>query len=131
LPGTVSLNGAIVCEQQPAIAGVFFKAFPLFLTVRYEVRKRTTVTPSFYSASTGTIANVSVLVYQGNTTEISTDATIAGNWTLNDQGETGFTMQPVNRSSAITGSAAGSPGIPGAEAIALFHFVADARLGIV
>jgi hypothetical protein len=129
--GTISLNGAIVCEQQPATAGVFYRAFPRFLIIRYETRKRITVTPSFYSPVTGTLGNVYLLVYQDSTTVISSDAAISGNWILDDQGETGVTMEPVSRGTQVTASVAGSPDTNGSEAIALFHYVADARLGIV
>jgi hypothetical protein len=129
--GSVTTEGSVLCEQQPAIAGVFYRAFPRFLMVRYETRKRVRITPSFYSPVTGTIANVAVLVYQGASNVINSDATISGNWTLTDDGETGFTMQASSRSTQITASVAGSPDTNGSEAIALFHYVADARLGVV
>lgn len=123
-------NGAIVCEQYISVALATSTAFPRFLKVRYAVRKRIAVTPSIYSPTTGTVGNVQLLMYQGASTISSTDAAISGNWTLTDSGQTGFTFQPVNRNSIGGPIGVGGSDAAG-EAIALFHFVADARLGIV
>ena len=132
--GNASTNGAIVCEQYAFLStlGTASIAFPRFLEVRYSSIKRLATTPSIYSPTTGAVGNVAVLLYQGANTISTADTAIAGNWTLTDSGQTGFTLQPVNRN-AITGSIAVPAGSTHAagEAIALFHFVADARLGIV
>jgi hypothetical protein len=80
----------------------------------------------------GTINSVTALVYQGAPPAvINSDAAVAGNWTLNDNGETGFNFEPVNRTVAITAPVGGVPTVNSTEAIALFHFVTDSRLGIV
>lgn len=128
-PGTLSLLSIIVAEQQPAIAGGNYTAYPLTIPIRYATRKRIPVTATIYAAN-GTINEVLILVYQAATNEITANAAIA-NWSLVYSGEEGFTLGAVNRSVAVVGLVAGAPALPGAEAVALFHFVADARLGIV
>jgi hypothetical protein len=130
-PGTATVLGTIACRQQPATTGVSNDAFPRFLSVRYVTRKRIAATPILYS-TLGTINSVTALVYQGAPPAvINSDAAVAGNWTLNDNGETGFNFEPVNRTVAITAPVGGVPTVNSTEAIALFHFVTDSRLGIV
>lgn len=131
-PGTVGTAGTIFCAQQPATAGTTYRAFPRFLGVRYKVLKRIAVTPTFYS-TVGTVGNVTVLVYLNSTVGINTDVVIAGNWTLADNGEYGFNYIPVNRATQLTSLPTGGPTVDtdGSEAIALFYFVSDARLGII
>ncbi len=123
-----STNGAIINNIQPGTVGSF-NAYPLFLKVRYNTRKRRPVTPTFYAVD-GTINTATIFVYQAGAFIIGSNAAI-GNWTLADDGQNGFAMQPVNRTVALTPGIAGSPTIPGAEAIAAFNYIADARLGII
>lgn len=128
-PGTVTQNGIITCDQQPAISGANYTAYPLDIPVRYNTRKRIPITPSIYAAN-GTINQVLILVYQAATNEITANAALTS-WVLTYSGEMGFVLGALNRSVALVGLISGSPSLPGAEAIAQFHFVADARLGIV
>lgn len=130
-PGTVTVLGSIACTQQPSLSGLAGEAFPRFLKVRYSTRKRIAVTPILYS-TIGTSGAVTALLYQGAPPAvINADALVAGNWTLNDSGQTGFNFEPVDRTVAITGFSGSPPTLSGAEAIALFHYTSDARLGIV
>lgn len=127
--GTLTQAGIITEEQQPAISGGNYTAYPLTIPVRYNTRKRIPVTATIYAAN-GTINEVLILVYQAATNVITANAAIA-NWVLTYSGETGFVLGALNRAVALVGLIAGAPGLPGAEAVAQFHFTADARLGIV
>ena len=132
-PGaTNNVDGAIVCEQQYANSGGLYMVYPLIFGARYETRKRIHVPPALYSPISGTLGKVNMLAYQGNNVPVvQADATVAGNWTLTDNGETGFNFEPVDRTTAVAHAVGGAFSVPGAESIILFHYVADARLGIV
>lgn len=125
--GAVSTNGSLIVEQAFAIVlGSTGGVLPLYLPVRYSIPKRIAVTPSIYAVD-GTIGNVTAILYQ-NALTLSTANAVIGNWTLVDNGENGFSYNPVDRSVSLTTAVIG----PGAhEGIVQFHFVADARLGIV
>jgi hypothetical protein len=134
--GAVSNDGTIACEQILTLGANALPngspAFPRFLSVRYTTSKRIPVIPSIY-APDGTIANVLVIGTYITTSLFSTDATILGNWTLVDNGCTGFSFKPVNLSVSIaSGPGVGAlPNAAWAESVAIFHYVSDARLGIV
>ena len=130
--GAVSTNGPVICYQWPVVLNASTNCYPRFLTARYEVKKRISVTPSIYSPDS-TAASVFIAIYYANNLLVGGDAAISGNWTLIDSGQTGFSFQPVDRSVSVA-SGAGPGGAPNAnysEAVAAFHFIADARLGIV
>ena len=129
--GASSTNGALVAQQRPATSGVNTQIYSRTIQVLYNTIKRLPVTPSIYS-SDGTAANVLILYYSGSSSSPSytLDVAISGNWTISNSGEKAFVLLPVSRSTALTPLFGGtSPG--SAEALAQFHFVADARLGIV
>jgi len=131
--GASSTNGAILCAQEPVVQIASSDCYPRFLAARYKGKKRIPVTPSIYSTN-GTIANVRLNVYYAATALNSVNVVVAGNWTIANSGDAGFAFLPVNRT--VTLSAGPGNGGPTAndtfsEGIASFHFVADARLGIV
>ena len=130
-PGAITGGGAIVCYQFPVAATTHMPVYPRFLTARYSVEKRLSVTPSIFSPDS-TAASVIIACYYAATVVGNADAAISGNWTLVDSGQTGFSFQPVDRSVTVadpSGSGITNPNF--AEAVAAFHFVSDARLGIV
>lgn len=128
--GAVSTNGAVVATQRPAATGVNLQVFSRTIEVVYDTIKRLPVTPSFYSTD-GTAANLLILFGSTTTLNSINNAPVAGNWTVGNSGQTGCVLFPVNRTVALTALFGGSPLPAGSEALAQFHFVADARLGIV
>ncbi len=126
--GAVSTNGCIIIEQASSFTiGLTINANALYMPVRYAIPKRIAVTPSIYAVD-GTLGDVTIVIYQANLTSGTTDVAVSGNWTLVDNGENGFAYKPVNRATSLTTAAGASTNV---EVIAQFHFVADARLGIV
>jgi hypothetical protein len=129
--GANSNLGAVIFTQNPQLNALNNGAYSRTIGVRYMTRKRIAVTPTIYAID-GTTANVFIAVYQNNALASgSADVAIAGNWTFVDLGETGFVLLPVDRSVLLTTGAGTGGAVPGAEALAVFHYVADARLGIV
>jgi hypothetical protein len=129
--GAVSTNGARVALQRIASSGVNLQIFSRTIEIVYDTIKRIPITPSFYSTD-GTAANLLILDYTSTSTPgFSANATVAGNWTIANSGQTGCILSPVNRTVAITAIFGGSPPSASSEPLAQFHFVADARLGIV
>ena len=134
--GAVSNNGAIICAQIAAISGNLVpnssQVYSRYFFARYQTQKRVPVAPTIYALD-GTIANVLVNGFYGPTLVINANIVIAGSWTLANSGDTGFAFQPVDRTVSI----GQGPGLGmflntfAEEGIVLFHFVADARLGIV
>lgn len=126
--GAVSTNGSLIVEQTFSFTiSLTINANPLYIPVRYSIPKRIAVTPSIYAVD-GTLGDVTIIIYQGSSTAGTTDVAVSGNWTLVDNGENGFAYQPVNRGTSLTTAPGTSTNV---EVIAQFHFVADARLGIV
>ncbi len=119
--------GAQKFDFQNPTASCYSRSF----SVRYESLKRIAVTPVIY-APDGTIAKVLINGYHDLTLVITTNVVVSGNWTFPNNGETGFSFQAVNRSVALaTGAGGAGANANFDEGIAIFHFVADARLGIV
>ena len=129
-PGAIIGDGAIVCSQFNNTTSNLIAIYPRFLTARYSVEKRLGVTPSIFSLD-GTAASVIIAGYNGSREIGDVDAAISGNWTLIDSGQTGFSFQPVDRSVTVANLAGSGFNPIYSEAVAAFHFVADARLGIV
>ena len=75
------------------------------------------------------MGSVFVQVFHINTLANSGNAALT-NWTQFTSGETQTLFQPVNLSVAILGQNSGQYATS-ADAAIYFHFVADARLGIV
>lgn len=125
--GAVSNDGAIACMQWYVASPVTSAVVSRFLSARYTTAKRIPVTPTIYALD-GTLGNVLINGWANSMLIINANAAISGNWTLANNGDTGFTFLS-NQSSVATGGA--STGTDSVEAIAMFHFVADARLGIV
>ncbi len=135
--GAVSNNGAVICSQYPSISGDAVpnssKVYPRYFFGRYQTQKRVPVSPTIYALD-GTVGNVLVNGYFISTLVINANSVIAGSWTLVNSGDAGFSFKPVNRSVAIgqaNGLGVGPTPDNEQEAIVLFHFVADARLGII
>lgn len=135
--GSVSSNGAVICEQyyingstNPIVLSS--KCYSRYLTVRYVTAKRIPVTPTIYSPD-GAFGNVLINCVYSGTLNINTDAPISGNWTLSNNGNKGFAFSPVNSSIEVAvGPGTGDfVNIQNGEGVAKFHYVADARLGIV
>lgn len=133
-PSGGSTSGAKFTEMVPFINGsLIYGAFPLNFSIIYNTRKRIPVTPTLWAVNgaTGTSGNVFVIVYHVASVVNSGNAAIA-NWTQTGSGETGTNFEAVDRTVSILASNAGASRNPAAaEAIILFQFVADARLGIV
>lgn len=130
--GAVSTNGAVIAPQRPAAVVINLQIFSRTAEIVYDTIKRIPVTPSFYSTD-GTANNVLILFYSGasSSAAFSANAAIAGNWTISNSGQTGCILLPVSRTTGITTIFGSTPLQSSAEAFAQFHFVADARLGIV
>jgi hypothetical protein len=129
-PGDSSTNGAIVCEQYAtSFTPGMSTGYPRALIARYVTPKRVAVTPSIYSTD-GMSDNIFAILYKSGSIIGSGDNPVADNWTLTYSGETGFYFQ-VTSTSAIVGPINLAGTLPQVETIATFHFVADARLGIV
>lgn len=125
--GAVSTDGAVIDSQRITLLVGGSTCQARFLKARYTTSKRIPITPTIYALD-GTVGNVLINGWNNSTLLINVNAVISGNWTVANSGDKGFALQPVNRGDVATGT--GSIGTNG-EAIALFHFVADARLGIV
>ena len=131
--GTSSVTiGAIASQLQPGNSIGDWGIFPLTFSIRYEVIKRLDVTPILFAPDSGTSGDVFIEGFQGSTVKLSLDVVVSGNWTANNVGQMGCNFVPVDRSVVLARTGSGpTPSFPGAEAIVLFHYVADARLGIV
>lgn len=129
--GGVSTNGAIISAHWPVTTFFSSNCYPRSFSVRYQMPKRTAITPTIY-APDGTMGDVLVNIYYANNTLLTTDVAISGNWTFSNNGQNGFSFQAVNLSVTLgTGIGTNSANIAFNEANAIFHYVADARLGIV
>lgn len=130
--GATSSDGTVICEQagHENSSTQACTVQPLSFFARYTTAKRLPVTPSIY-APDGTLGDVLITFHAASSAVISTDVAISGVWTLLNSGCTGFAYQPVNLNTTI-GSGTGPTGLSNfIETLAIFHFVADARLGIV
>ena len=94
--------------------------------------KRTPVTPTIYSPD-GAFGNILINCMWSGSSNINTDVPISGNWILSNNGTKGFAFSPINNDIPLaTGPGLGfAPPIASGEGVAKFHYVADARLGIV
>jgi hypothetical protein len=126
--GAVTNNGILYKAMNPTFTPNIYGAMPLNFSVVYNTRKRIPVTLALYSKS-GTVATVFVQVFHANTLGNSGDAALT-NWAQTTSGETEALFQPVDLSVAIVGTSSGQYATS-ADAGIYFHFVADARLGIV
>jgi hypothetical protein len=126
--GAVSNNGLLALGMNPTLAAGTYGAVPLNFSIIYNTRKRIPVNPSIYSIG-GTLGSVFVQVFHTNALANSGNAALT-NWTQTTSGQTQALFQPVDLSVAILG--AGSVQYAAsADAAIYFHFIADARLGIV
>lgn len=127
--GAVTNNGILYKTMNPTLQiPSTYGAVPLNFLIIYNTRKRIPVTPAIYSKS-GTVATVFVQVFHANALANSGDAALT-NWTQTTSGQTSTLFQPVDLSVAILGTNSGQH-TNSADAGIYFHFVADARLGIV
>lgn len=131
--GAANTNGSLVCEQgRAANTGSSGGGCANYIPVRYNTRKRAAITPTLYSPNSGTSGNTYFLFYRGSTLLYNSDVALSGNWTVGNSGHTGITFIPVNRSAVLIGFNIGTgPYDATIECVTNFHYVADARLGIV
>lgn len=127
--GASSGNGAIASPQLGLPNGGQLDAHPLFISVRYEVSKRIPVTPSVYAIN-GTTGNLSILFLQDNN-NLGTINSPVTNWTFLNLGDTGFSLNPVDIGTVLGSEPFNNTRPNTIQTVAQFHFVADARLGIV
>lgn len=135
--GSVSPNGAVICEQY-YLAGstnpilLSSKCYSRYLTARYVTEKRIPITPSIYSP-TGIFGNVLINCVYSGSLNINTEAPISGNWILSNNGNKAFAFSPVNSAVevAVGPGTGGFVNVQDGEGVAKFHYVADARFGIV
>lgn len=125
--GAVTNNG-LLYKRMTATILVSYGAVPVNFSIIYNTRKRIPVNPTVY-AKDGTIATVFVQVFHNNALANSGNAAIT-NWTQTTSGQTECLFQPVDLSVAILSSNSNQYA-SSADAGIYFHFVADARLGIV
>lgn len=129
-PGTITNPTYRTYKQEHSGDGVSTFVYPRFWEITYLIPKRVAVVPGIYSPNSGLINRVFVVAYQGAAVSASGDAPIT-DWTLITQGTRGTDYQANARGVAIL-SAIGVPSATlGGEAVIIFHWVADARLGIV
>jgi len=126
--GAVSNNGLLYKAMNPTFTPSIYGATPLNFSIIYNTRKRIPVNPSVYAAD-GTLGSVFVQVFHTNALANSGNAALT-NWTQTTSGQTQALFQPVDLSVAILGSNVVQY-TTSADAGIYFHFVADARLGIV
>lgn len=128
LPGTSTIQGAInyfqfVGSATPppgsALIGRFF-------TAQYQTRKRISVTPVLYSIA-GTTNFVTGILYDPTTVNTTGDIPVTA-WTLYEGSDRNFIYNAANRNTGLLNGVGAT--IP-LEAVIQFHYVADARLGIV
>lgn len=125
--GAVTNNGILYrLMVSTLLAG--YGAVPMNFLISYITRKRIPVTPTIY-AKDGTVGEVFVQVFHTNSLANSGNASIT-NWTQTTSGQTSTLFQPVDLSVAILNSSANQYE-SSTDAGIYFHFVADARLGIV
>jgi hypothetical protein len=126
--GTITNNGILDKTMLATLNAGTYGAVPLDFSIIYNTRKRIPVTPTIY-AKDGMVATVFVQVFHASTLGNSGDAAIT-NWSQVSSGETSALFRPVDFSVAILG-ANSSQYIASTDAGIYFHFIADARLGIV
>jgi hypothetical protein len=126
--GAVTNNGILDKSMNPTLAGGTYGAVPLNFSIIYNTRKRIPINPTVYSKD-GTVSKVFVQVFHTNSLANSGNAAIT-NWTQTTSGQTQALFQPVDLSVAILGSNSVQYATS-ADAGIYFHFVSDARLGIV
>lgn len=126
--GAVTNNGILYGRMNPTLNTVTYGAVPLNFSIIYNTRKRIPVNPTVY-AKDGTVATVFVQVFHASTLGNSGNAAIT-NWTQTTSGQTQVLFQPVNLSVAILGLN-NTQYVTSTDAGIYFHFIADARLGIV
>ena len=128
-PGASSSNGAVIVPQSSTLSAQTITGRALVTPVRYGQEKRLPVTASIYAVD-GTSGDISLVFLQGNSNLGTHDVAVSGNWTFGNSGTNGFALIPVD-SAASLATQLGSAFIPQFEVMAEFHYVADARLGIV
>jgi hypothetical protein len=126
--GAITNNGILYKIMVATLAGGVYGAVPLNFSIIYNTRKRIPINPTVY-AKDGTVGDVFVQVFHATSLANSGDSAITA-WTQTCSGETQALFQPVDLSSAILGPSGGQY-TASANAGIYFHFVADARLGIV
>lgn len=137
-PGTATSSCVVISPQYGLFVNITGSTYntqtnPRTMSINYKTTKRIAITPAIYSPSS-TSGNVNTVLYYSNGALYSTDVSIT-NWTLADSGLNGFAYIPVNRATVTTTS--NSVSVPGpvtlatTEAIATFHYVVDARIGVV
>ena len=126
--GAITNNGILTNEMNSTFNGITRGSTPLNFQIIYNTRKRIPVTPSIY-AKDGTVDTVFVQVFHNNALANSGNAAIT-NWTQTTSGQTSSLFQPVDLSVAILASNTASYNVS-TDASIYYHFIADARLGIV
>lgn len=127
--GAASSNGAIVIDQGQSQSGGHINALPLVIPIRYQNIKRVAVTSTFYALD-GTSGDVTISFQQTSNSLGTSDVAVSGNWTLANNGMNGFLLSPVDVSTILAFKTP-NIGVQVFEVSTAFHFVADARLGIV
>lgn len=129
VPGTGTSIGAQTYAQAVFITGPIVDAFSRFWQIIYNTRKRISVTPTIYSTS-GVINNLRVILYDGAVIGVESDTTVAAGWTPTIS-ETEVIYNSIDRSTVIATMPTGGHSIAFFEIVVAYHFVANARLGIV
>lgn len=109
---------------------------PRMFTIRFNNLKRQLPTMTLYSALSGSPDNVRVRVYREGGIINEADVILSINWTLVHQGQKEVSFYPINQSLFITNINTTSSFVPSLatltfESFIIFHYVADARIGIV
>ncbi len=129
VPSSGSLSGPLLAQQYPTrLAVLDYTVLPRSFSIQYNIPKRIAVSPTLYSIS-GAVNNVLVLAFEAGTTVINTDV-LASNWAIADIGQRGCNVLAVDRSVPIAFTNATFVR-DNAEAFLLYHYIADARLGVV
>lgn len=134
-PGDATTGGAIIVEQSARVPGVgTLASYPRFINYQYKTEKRlTSVIPSIYS-TTGANDNFNLQFYRAGVVVAGASANIpvASAFSTFGIGSTGFSFAPLDQGTAMTtfvpGGVVADTNI---EAVIMFHYRTDARLGVV
>jgi hypothetical protein len=128
MPGAVTSNGSNLSNMTTS-QGTSGSAYATAFQVNYKSIKRADVGAlTFYSPSTGTAGKIfAEVIYNGSVLSGSGDATLSSFFTAFNQGEKSIVYAGTTNTAIIAYSGAGI----GANGFITYHWVADARLGII
>ena len=127
--GTATYQNSIIAQQLLITPSINTEVHAGVFGINYRTHKRAPVPNiALYSAVTGTVGSVNVQMYNGGTPVGSGIDSVFTNWATLSAGSKGFQWIP-NTTAAIYAPASGTFASP--VGFINYHYVVDARLGIV